>query len=87
MLRNIYRAIVLSRTESAAIHTANMLTQRTLNDIGVSRYDLVRASVEAVRKEFEKADLEGANKAIRYPNHGGLSSIYRLFHTNRSAEV
>ena len=85
MFRNIYRAIVLSRTESAAIYTANMLTQRTLNDIGVSRHELVLASVEAVRNEFEKADLERDNKAVRYPNHGGLSSIYRLFHTNRPA--
>ena len=85
MFRKIYRALVLSRTKSAAIQIANQLDQRGLNDIGVSRHELVRRSVESVRKEFEQADLERANDSIRYPNHGGLSSIYRLFHTNRPA--
>ena len=85
MFKRIYRAIVLSRTKSAAIHVANQLSQRDLNDIGYSRYELVHNSVESVRKEFDQADLERANRAIRYPNHGGLSSLYLLFHTNRPA--
>ena len=85
MFRNIYRAMVLSRTKSAAIHVANQLSQRDLNDIGYSRYEIVQNSVESVRKEFDQADLERANKAICYPNYGGLSSIYRLFQTNRPA--
>ena len=85
MFRNIYRAMVLSRTKSAAIQVANQLSQRDLNDIGYSRYEIVHNSVESVRKEFDQADLERANKAIRHPNHSGLSLIYRLFHTNRPA--
>ena len=85
MFRNIYRAMVLSRTKSAAIQVANQLSQRDLNDIGYSRSEIVHNSVESVRKEFDQADLERANRAIRYPNHGGLSSIYRLFRTNRPA--
>ena len=85
MFRRIYRALVLSRTKSTAIKIANQLDQHDLNDIGVSRYELVQKSVEAVRKEFEQADIERANKKIRYPNYGGLASIYRLFHTNRPA--
>ena len=85
MFRNIYRAMVLSRTKSAAIQVANQLSQRDLNDIGYSRYEIVHNSVESVRKEFDQADLERANNAIRYPNHGGLSSIYSLFHKNRLA--
>ena len=85
MFRNIYRAMVLSRTKSAAIQVANQLSQRDLNDIGYSRYEIVQNSVESVRKEFDQADLERANNAIRYPNHGGLYLIYRLFHTNRAA--
>jgi uncharacterized protein YjiS (DUF1127 family) len=63
MFRNIYRAVVLSRTKSAAIQTANMLTQRDLNDIGVSRYELVNSAVELVRKEFDQADLQRAQEA------------------------
>ena len=85
MFRNIYRAMVLSRTKSAAIQVANQLSQRDLNDIGYSRYEIVHNSVESVRKEFDQADLERANKAIRYPNYGGLPSIYSLFQTNRPA--
>ena len=65
MFRNIYRALVLSRTKSAAIQTANMLTQRDLNDIGVSRYEIVSSAVELVRKEFDQADLQKAQAASR----------------------
>ena len=50
MFKKIYQALVLCRTKSAVIQTANMLTQRDLNDIGVSRYEIVQRSVEAVRK-------------------------------------
>jgi hypothetical protein len=52
--------MVLSRTKSAAIQTTNMLTQRDLNDIGVSRYEIVNSAVELVRKEFDQADLQKA---------------------------
>lgn len=77
--------MLLSRTKSAVIHVSNQLSQRDLNDIGDPRYKIVHISVESFRKEFDQADLERANKAILYPNHGGLSSIYRLFHSNRPA--
>jgi uncharacterized protein YjiS (DUF1127 family) len=63
MFRNIYRALVLSRTKSAAIQIANQLDQRDLNDIGVSRYELVQRSVESVRKEFDQADCKRAQEA------------------------
>ena len=63
MFRNIYRALVLSRTKSAAIKIANQLDQRDLNDIGVSRYELVQRSVETVRKEFDQADRKRAQEA------------------------
>ena len=65
MFRNIYRALVLSRTKSAAIQTANMLTQRDLNDIGVSRYEIVNSAVDLVRKEFDQADLQKAQAGSR----------------------
>ena len=63
MFRKIYRALVLSRTKSAAIQIANQLDQRDLNDIGVSRYELVQRSVETVRKKLEQADLKRAQEA------------------------
>lgn len=63
MFRNIYRALVLSRTKSAAIQVANQLTQRDLNDMGYSRFEIVNSSVELVRKELDQVDLERANKA------------------------
>ena len=85
MFRRIYRAWVISRTKSAARQIAAQLTARDLKDIGVSRGQIVSRSLETVRKEFEQADIERANKKIRNPNYGGLASIYRLFHTNRAA--
>ena len=63
MFRNIYRALVLSRTKSAAIKIANQLDQRGLNDIGVTRYELVQRSVASVRKEFDQADRKRAQEA------------------------
>ena len=85
MFRRIYRALVLSRTESTAIKIANQLSQHDLKDIGVSRYELIRQSVEAVRKEFDQADLERANQAIRIPERPGLHTLYRFFHFKNPA--
>jgi uncharacterized protein YjiS (DUF1127 family) len=63
MFRNIYRALVISRTKSAAIQVANQLSHRQLSDIGCSRCDIINSSVESVRKEFDQADLKRANNA------------------------
>ena len=60
MFRKIYRALVLSRTKSAAIQTANQLSHNQLKDIGYSRSDIVRTAVETVTKEFDQADLQRA---------------------------
>ena len=68
MFRNIYRAMVLSRTKSAAIQVANQLSQRDLNDIGYSRYEIVHNSVESVRKEFDQADPQRAQAASKETN-------------------
>ena len=63
MFRNIYRALVLSRTKSAAIKIADQLDQRSLNDIGVSRYELVQRSVKSVHKELDQADRKREHEA------------------------
>ena len=60
MFRNIYRALVLSRTKSAATQVANQLSHNQLKDIGYSRSDIVRTAVETVTKEFDQADLQRA---------------------------
>ena len=62
MFRNIYRAVVLSRTKSAATQVANQLSNNQLKDIGYSRPDIVRTSVETVTKELDQADLQRAQK-------------------------
>jgi uncharacterized protein YjiS (DUF1127 family) len=62
MFRNIYRAVVLSRTKSAATQVANQLSNNQLKDIGYSRSDVVRTSVETVTKELDQADLQRAQK-------------------------
>ncbi|MDA9989541.1 hypothetical protein N9E48_01860 [Paracoccaceae bacterium] len=63
MFRNIYRTIVLSRTKSAATQVANHLSHDQLKDIGYSRSDIVRTSVEIVTKELDQADLQRAQEA------------------------
>ena len=63
MFRNIYRAMVLSRTQSAVTKVANSLSEKTLKDIGYSRSDLVRTAVETVTKELDQADLKRAQIA------------------------
>ena len=74
MFRSIYRALVLSRTKSAAIQVANQLSHHTLNDIGASRHEIIHRSVEAVRKEFEKADLKRAQEAAANQNASNVFS-------------
>ena len=63
MFRNIYRAMVLSRTKSVVTKVANSLSEKTLKDIGFSRSDLVRTAVETVTKELDQADLKRAQIA------------------------
>ena len=63
MFRNIYRAMVLSRTKSAVTKVANSLSEKTLKDIGHSRSDIVRIAGETVTKELDQADLKRAQVA------------------------
>ena len=63
MFRNIYRALVVSRTKSAAIQVANQLSHHQLKDIGHSRFDIVDSAVENVTKELDQADFQRTLKA------------------------
>ena len=48
MFRNIYRAMVASRTKSKATKVANSLSKHMLKDIGHARSDIVRTAVECL---------------------------------------
>ena len=64
MFRNIYRAMVISRTKSTATKAANSLSKHILKEIGHSRSDIVRTAVETVSKELDQADLKKAQPAF-----------------------
>ena len=63
MFRKIYRALVVSRTKSAAIEVSNQLSHHQLKDIGHSRSDIVNSAVENVTKELDQADFQRTLKA------------------------
>jgi uncharacterized protein YjiS (DUF1127 family) len=65
MLNKIYRAIVISRTKTAAISTLAHLSERDLNDMGISRASFVEAQVESVIAELDAQDREAANTKMR----------------------
>ena len=62
MLKKIYKSLVLSRTASVANETLRTLSDRQLDDIGLSRATFVNEIVNSVRKEL---DSSGNNKSRR----------------------
>ena len=65
MLDKIYRAIVISRTRTSAINTLAHLSERDLNDLGISRSSFVEAQVESVIAELDAQDREAENTKMR----------------------
>ena len=65
MLNKIYRAIVISRTKTAAITTLAHLSERDLNDMGISRASFVEAQFESVIAELDAQHREAANTKMR----------------------
>ena len=53
MLKKIYKALILSRTASAANHTLRTLSDRQLDDMGLSRTTFVSEIVNSVRKDLD----------------------------------
>ena len=81
MVRNIYRAMVISRTKSTATNVANSLSKHMLKDIVHSRSDIVRTAVDTVSKELDQADLKKAQAAFfGKPRH----TLFPDFITNTS---
>ena len=65
MLNKIYRAMVISRTKTSAINTLAHLSERDLNDLGISRPSFVEAQVKSVIAELDAQDREAANIKMR----------------------
>ena len=56
MLKKIYKAMVLSRTASAANDALTTLSDSQLNDIGLSRASFVSEIVNSVRTDLDNAE-------------------------------
>ena len=55
MLKKIYKSLVLSRTASVANETLRTLSDRQLDDMGLSRTTFVNEIVDNVRKELDSS--------------------------------
>ena len=56
MFKKFYRAMILSRAASAANETLKTLSDRQLDDMGLSRATFVSEIVKCVRKDLETAE-------------------------------
>ena len=56
MLKKIFKSLVLSRTASVANETLRTLSDRQLDDIGLSRATFVNEIVNSVRKELDSSE-------------------------------
>ena len=55
-VKKIYKSLVLSRTASVANETLRTLSDRQLDDIGLSRATFVNEIVNSVRKELDSSE-------------------------------
>ena len=56
MLKKLFRAMILSRAASAANQTLKTLSDRQLDDMGLSRTTFVSEIVKSVRKDLDTAE-------------------------------
>jgi uncharacterized protein YjiS (DUF1127 family) len=56
MFKKFYRAMILSRAASAANETLKTLSDRQLDDMGLSRATFVSEIVNSVRKDLDTAE-------------------------------
>ena len=73
MLKQLYRAIVISRSASAARQTLPYLTDRHLNDMGFSRDTFVEGIKARVSAELDAA--EAANNFAAPVNENLLGAV------------
>tara|TARA_Y100000991_G_scaffold59065_1_gene43320 strand:+ start:415 stop:663 length:249 start_codon:yes stop_codon:yes gene_type:complete len=55
MLKRVYKSLVLSRTASLANETLRTLSDRQLDDMGLSRATFVNEIVNSVRKDLDNS--------------------------------
>ena len=64
MLKKIYKALVLSRIASAANETLRKLSDRQLDDMGLSRATFVSEIVNSVRKDLDNAEKNKSRRQM-----------------------
>jgi hypothetical protein len=64
MLKKIYKSLVLSRTASVANETLRTLSDRQLDDIGLSRSTFVNEIVNSVRKDLDSSENKKSRRQM-----------------------
>ena len=64
MLKKLFRAMVLSRAASAANQTLKTLSDRQLDDMGLSRATFVREIVNSVRRDLDRAENDMSHRQM-----------------------
>ena len=65
MLRKIYRAIAVEHAVVAANRLLQIVSDRQLDDMGISRSDFVQECMNKVITDFAAQDAAEANKSVR----------------------
>ena len=64
MLKKLFRAMILSRAASAANQTLETLSDRQLDDMGLSRATFVSEIVNSVRKDLDAAESSPSTRQM-----------------------
>ena len=64
MFKKFYRAMILSRAASAANETLKTLSDRQLDDMGLSRATFVSEIVNSVRKDLDAAESSPSTRQM-----------------------
>ena len=64
MLKKLFKAMILGRAASAANQTLKTLSDRQLNDMGLSRTTFVSEIVNSVIKDLDKAKKDMSHRQM-----------------------
>ncbi len=64
MFKKFYRAMILSRAASAANETLKTLSDRQLDDMGLSRATFVSEIVNSVRKDLDAVETSPSTRQM-----------------------
>ena len=64
MLKKLFKAMILGRAASAANQTLKTLSDRQLNDMGLSRTTFVSEIVNSVMKDLDKAEKDMSHRQM-----------------------